>query len=246
MTYTNLGTPPRGSVIYPAWNPGFIKVVDQALSKAWHDLVDNDASVLETKDEDIITDCLLNNLTNLRRRSEIPGFNDAFFSLPSRDAKLPDCDGNSIDQMPDITIRLAKCRSGIADDRHDALFFECKVLDPSRGLDSYRVDGIDRFLSGRYAWRMPHAGMLAYVFDRRDTIPTNALITYSKRKNKGITIAEHLRLLGLPTKVVCASTPLVSEIAMTEHDRLAPVVDGKTFAISLRHMWLMPPVGMAL
>ena len=65
--------------------------------------------------------------------------------MPTRDSRLRDCYGESIDQSPDLTIYPAVPRRGIADDQHDALFFECKVLDKARGMDLYRANGIERF-----------------------------------------------------------------------------------------------------
>lgn len=237
VTYTNLGRPPQEPTVYPEWKRGLIRAVDQALCAAWNAVVIHHPHAIRTKDEDIITDALLEELTHLRRRGDVGGFTSAVFGVPSRDSKLPDCHGDSIDQMPDITIRLAMCRQGIADDRHDALFFECKVLDGSRGLDNYRIDGIDRFVLGRYAWRMPHAGMLAYIFDRKANTPTRALASYATRMNSERPISEHMRLVSGPDEVCCATPPHVSEIAMTLHDRSAPVIDGKTTTIALRHMW---------
>lgn len=240
VTYTNLGNPPQEPTVYPEWKQGLIRAVDQALCVAWNAVVINHHDAIRTKDEDIITDALVEELTHLRRRGDVGGFTAALFSVPSRDAKLPDCHGVSIDQMPDITVRLAMCRQGVVDDRHDALFFECKVLDGSRGLDHYRIDGIDRFVTGRYAWRMPHAGMLAYLFDRKANTPTRALTSYASRMNSGRPISDHMRLVGGPDEVRCGAPPHVSEVAMTLHDRTAPAVNGETSPVTLRHMWFKP------
>ena len=235
--YTNLGQPPQEPTVYPAWKRALVVAVDQALCAAWNMVLANHADAVVTKDEDLITNALLEELTHIRRAGYVSGFTSALFGVPSRDAKLPDCHGVSIDQMPDITIRLAICRHGIADDRHDALFFECKVLDGSRGLDNYRVDGVDRFISGRYAWRMPHAGMLAYVFDRSASTPTQALTRYCKRMNDGLPISDHMRLISGPDEVGSSTPPHASEISMTVHDRVAPVIDGETSPIAIRHLW---------
>lgn len=239
MTFTNLGDPPLELSIYPAWKSGLVRTVDQALCMAWSAVVTNHVDAVASKDEDQITDALLDELTRLRRRGDVRGFTDAVFAVPTRDSKLPTRDGTSIDQMPDITIRLAMCRQGVVDDRHDALFLECKVLDGTRGLDAYRVDGIDRFVSGRYAWRMPHAGMLAYVFDRKSDTPTLALSTYAAKTYNGRPIASHIGLTAGPEEIYGATPPLVSEVALTQHDR-ASSTGVPVSSISLRHMWLKP------
>lgn len=152
--------------------------------------------------------------------------------MPTRDSKVEPLDGDSIDQMPDITIYPANPREVVTDETQDALFYECKVLDRKRNLDRYRKDGIDRFLDGRYAWAMPHAGMIAYVFERSNTCPVSSLRSYFKRSLNGVAIAELVRCAELPIKVSEAPGADAADVALTRHSRT------RLPAIDLRHLWL--------
>ena len=190
--------------------------------------------------EDAITDQLITELVALRGNECPSGFHAGFFGMPVRDGKLPSWDGKSIDQMPDITIYPVVPRHNIADQRHDALFYECKVLDKTRGLDLYRSQGIERFTQGRYAWRMPHAGMVAYVFAKSESSPTTALTGYFTRTNQaGKKIGDELGVSTFPTLVPKAGAAHISDVAESRHIRSAPVIEGKKSVITLRHLWLV-------
>jgi hypothetical protein len=217
-----------------------VAVVDRALCEAWLRLMADHSVLVHAADEDMITEQLRTELAAMRKANQPPGFNDALFGIPTRDSRLRDCHGESIDQSPDLTIYPAVSRPGIADDLHDALFFECKVLDKKRGMDLYRANGMERFTTGRYAWRMPHAGMLAYVLDKSECSPTVALTDYFARSTAvGSTIGKELGVSEPPIQVMKARNTLVSVVAETKHLRAAPVVNGARSIIALRHLWLL-------
>lgn len=239
MSFSNIGIPPSSIAGYPSWSAKLLNVVEQALSEAWLHLIKNHFALISAGDEDVITNQLMIELVAMRGREQPPGFNSAIFGMPVRDAKLPDWNGNSIDQMPDLTIYPAVPRQGVADQRHDALFFECKVLDGRRGMDLYRSQGIERFTFGRYAWRMPHAGMLAYVLEKADCSPTKALTKYFSLPNSsGTTIGHELGASILPNLIARAQNAYVSETAESRHFRRAPLLNGVDSVITLRHLWL--------
>jgi hypothetical protein len=239
VSFSNIGVPPSSLAPYPPWGTKLVTVVEQALSEAWLRLIHNHLALITGGNEDAITDQLMTELVALRGNECQPGFHAGFFGMPVRDGKLPNWDGKSIDQMPDITIYPAIPRHNIADQRHDALFYECKVLDKTRGLDLYRSQGIERFTQGRYAWRMPHAGMLAYVIGKSDSSPTTSLTGYFARINQaGNTIGSQLGVFTPPTSVAKSATAYVSDVAESKHTRTAPVVSGSESVISLRHLWL--------
>lgn len=200
--------------------------------------------MLVTRDEDRITDRLLDVLVDIRTRGTVPGFTAELFGVPVRDAKLADCLGASIDKTPDITIYPAQPRQGISDGRHDALFFECKVLHLGRRLTQYGNEGIQRFLDGRYAWRMPHAHMVAYVFSIKDRHPVSALTTHFARQLSGPpkqTNGERLALRDWPIQVSPAGCANTRPIIQTGHLRSAPILPGQDNPIMLRHLWLCDP-----
>lgn len=226
MAFSSIGVPPPSLAPYPPWDARMVSLVARALGEAWLILISHHIALVQAGDEDRITEQLKTELIALRSSDQPPGFNDALFGMPTRDSKLRDCHGRSIDQSPDLTIYPAKSRLGIADPQHDALFFECKVLDRTRGMDLYRAKGIERFTTGRYAWRMPHAGMLAYVLDKSECSPTAALARYFVRPGAaGLTLGEGLGVFEPPGQVVSAWNRWLSDVAETRHLRTAPVVD---------------------
>lgn len=244
MTFASLGRAPAQYDAYPPWSPGLIVVVEQAIRQAWRMLVLGHQVVLATRDEDRITDRLLDILVDLRKSGAVPGFTADLFGLPVRDAKLPDWQGVSIDKTPDITVYPARPRQDIGEGRHDALFLECKVLDGNRRLTQYGDEGIQRFLDGRYAWRMPHAHMVAYVFSVTDRHPASALKSHFTRQRGGPprqTNGQRLALRDGPKEVLAAGCACTRPVIQTGHLRSAPVLPGRDNPIQLRHLWLCDP-----
>lgn len=244
MTFTSLGRAPAQYDAYPPWNPSVIVVVEQAIRQAWRTLLRDHQDVLATRDEDRITDRLLDILVEMRKGATVPGFTAELFGQPVRDAKLSDWCGASIDKTPDITVYAARPRQGISHDRHDALFLECKVLDGARRLNQYGDQGIQRFLDGRYAWRMPHAHMAAYVFSATDRHPETALKNHFARKRAGPprqSNGQRLAVCHGPTEVLPAGCAHTRPVVQTGHLRSAPVLPERDNLIVLRHIWLCDP-----
>lgn len=242
LSFSNLGIPPA-SRPYPAWKPLLIETVEKAICLAWDKVRTEHPDLIARADEDYLTDQVKSELVALRRANKPAGFNDFVFGIPMRDAKARDGSGHSIDTMPDLTISLANCRREVDDDQHDALFFECKVLVPKRGLALYDKNGIQRFVTGWYASRMPHAGLIAYALDPMHKCPTLSLIPYLKRKERvtKITHAVGMKCTSGPTKVLAAPGPMAGDISETVHTRnflqTSPALPGD---IALRHLWLLP------
>jgi hypothetical protein len=238
MSFTNLGTPPPVDAVYPSWGSALIGMVDRALCIAWERVKTRHPALLQKADEDRITDQLKTELVAMRRNNEPPGFNSNLFGVPTRDSKLKDATGESIDKTPDLTVYPAEPRAGVADDQHDALFFECKVLDAKKGLALYCNEGIRRFVDGRYAWRMPHAGMIAYVLGKADRCPIKSLTKHLARRKGTSTIGSELGCFNAPTVAMQSPGTMASDVAETCHMR--HVKDGTVLGeISLRHLWLL-------
>jgi len=244
VTFTSLGRAPAQYDAFPPWNPSVILVVEQAIRQAWRTMLRDHQAVLATRDEDRITDRLLDILVDMLTDGSVPGFTPNFFGIPTRDSKLPDWLDVSIDKTPDITVYPARARPGISHPRHDALFLECKVLHQQRRLTQYSDQGIQRFLDGRYAWRMPHAHMVAYVFSAKDRQPDSALTTYFKRSRAGSPVqtnAQRLALESGPVQVAPAGCSHTRAVVQTSHLRSAPRLHGRDNPIVLRHLWLCDP-----
>ena len=242
VTFANLGIPPATRT-YPPWRQVLIEKVDWALCMAWERVCQGYPHLIAGADEDLLTDQLKTELVALRKADTPAGFNCYVFGVPMRDAKARTGSGSSIDAMPDLTIHLAESRPDVEDD-HDALYFECKVVAPKKGLSLYDKNGIQRFVDGWYASRMPHAGMVAYALDTNHTCPATSLAPYLRKKERtsGATNGERLRCTSGPIKKAMA-TPgmMVTDIAETVHGRLFPSQPHLNPSdISLRHLWLLP------
>lgn len=232
MAFSSLGKAPGALQSNPKWHKTLLEAAEAAICLAWARLKDKSDAAIRAKDEDKITNELLKELRYIRKNGDVARFTPEVFGMPTRDSKIESFDGDSIDQMPDITIYPANPREIVADDTQDALFYECKVLDRSRNLNQYRKDGIDRYLDGRYAWAMSHASMIAYVFERTNTCPVSSLRSYFKRRLNGIYVAELVGCSEPPIKITEAPGTNASDVALTRHKRkrLSP--------IELRHLWL--------
>ena len=240
MTFNSLGRPPAKYAVYPPWPAELVSSVERALQEAWRALLKHYPHVLATRDEDKITEALVDIMIDVRKRGSVPGFTPAFFGLPTRDAKHRDWTGKWIDQMPDMKVPLAFPRPNVAHDNHDAMFFECKVLFGKRQLRLYGDDGMERFVDGRYGWCMPHGHMVAYVLKAPSDQPQPALTTHFTRKRgkPPQTNGKRLAVDGAPSVVEPAACAITRDIVETEHLRSAPVLASGQNRIVLRHLWL--------
>jgi hypothetical protein len=177
-------------------------------------------------------------LVDLWKNKSVKGFTSKVFSQPTRDSKLPDFAGNSIDQMPDLTFYLVNPRNTVSDAQFDALFFECKVLKNNQ-MSDYAYEGISRFVEGKYAWRMKHAGMIAYDFRKKKNTAVMRLKQYfDNPRNRGVTPKEKLYCLGSPfTPQYNLTNFNGNNIAITIHERPNMGISQETY-ITLRHIWL--------
>ena len=99
-------------------------------------------------------------LIQLLNTGELSGFTAAVFAPPIRGQEVDNYSGKEKEKRPDLTfLRLAARPVS----NHHAQFYECKVIGRGRTVDDYHNDGVLRFVDGRYAWGMAHAGMIAYV-----------------------------------------------------------------------------------
>lgn len=239
MSFSNLGLPPAKRT-YARWDDAIVAVIEQALHEAWDRLRLNQPALLVTPNEDQITDQLKVELVAIRRSNTLKGFNCQVFNVPVRDGKLRSGSGHSIDMMPDLTFYLVGCRLDVDEDDHDALFFECKILDVTKGLSLYDKNGLARFVDGRYASRMPQAGMIAYVLGKNHTCPGISLPVYLSGTAKGSsqTNGQRLGWDSATSSTAPAPGPFCAKIWESVHGRKFVGHPGlKTDPISIRHLW---------
>lgn len=147
---------------------GAQSVIRTALRHAWSVVCARDSrNKLATAPESQITTVLqfaLNEL--LDDESEpVPGFSSNFFETIERGAEVVNYNGAHLEKRPDLRFRLQGRIPRVSDRTHYGLFVECKLLGSSHPLHLYGSNGIRRFVTGDYAWAMPHGLLLAYVRD---------------------------------------------------------------------------------
>src|SRR5258708_31137479 len=140
-------------------------------------LLEDDVVAVElaSASEPVITLRMQDALEVILNSVAVNGFSPAVFGPPIRGQELEDVSQKKLEKRPDLTFQQ---HVAVPATRHHALFFECKVLGRGRTVGDYVKDGVRRFCDGRYAWAMPHAGMIAYSFSTRFDSAWSVLTTY--------------------------------------------------------------------
>lgn len=228
----NLGTPPKGPSPFLAWTPRQLRIVERAIVVAWGHLMSAPAFVkwAERAIERDITVELQKQLIDLLNTNEVRGFTAAAFAPPIRGQEIEDYTGIEKEKRPDLTfLRLAARPVS----NHNAQFYECKVIGRGRTVDDYHKEGVMRFVDGRYAWGMPHAGMIAYVSPPPPSVAWAALEGYWKKDRKDTPLE------GLPTCALELDATASPTIAISVHARKILLPNcAEPGAIVLRHLWL--------
>jgi hypothetical protein len=224
-----LGKPPVSSTInakilsaivdaiHSAWAriPTFDYVKSQPFSPAhWHDEDELSVKLMEILNED------LDSSTTGPFRKEI-------LQSVTRDSKQSTADAKSFDQMPDLTFRMVHCAAGEERDE-SALFVEAKLVDSDKGCRQYVVEGLHRFVSGRYAPRVTFGMMLGYGATAFHQVDVHLTEYFTNARAK-------------PAKA-CRSTVLPSGIHAschtTRHKRRKPCPED----FRALHVWVTRPV----
>ncbi len=216
--------------IRSTWSATSINAVAAAIRDAWaqiesfeywkspkfEDAHYNDEDELTTKVAEILND-RLDNATSGYFRKEI-------FQTIVRDAKQSTANLSSTEQMPDLQFRLTRTAPG-EDREESALFVEAKLIGTIGGCSEYVINGLDRFVAGKYAPQTTFGMMLGYCTPEFND-PAVALKAYFK----GATSAAAKR---------CASTVTATTgHPTTDHPRAAPAAP--TFRAI--HIWVERPV----
>lgn len=230
--FNNLGLPPspKFDAPFPAWNQKDIRLVEQAIVLAWQHLHRDVAAKhdLNGKSEVEISVKLIDILEGMLNNASVKGFTGRRFCPPARGQELVDVRGEKLEMRPDISIRLVSSKPYT---QHNSLFFECKRISPKRRVADYINEGLIKFCDQRYAWGMPHAGMLAYVQDLKPA--PQAKIALEKHWAKNPTSLT----VPLCNVVVESSGSIV--VTVTKHKRPVPLPNGDASGdITLRHIWL--------
>lgn len=139
------------AAIKDAWNQ--LEVFKYYKSGQFDHLHYLDEDELTTKLAEILNDKLSNNVDVYFRKEN--------FQTVIRDGKQSTSSTNSTEQMPDLTFRMIKSMPG-EDVDESAFFVEAKLVAAENGCRQYVVEGLYRFISGKYAPRMSIGLMLGY------------------------------------------------------------------------------------
>jgi hypothetical protein len=142
-----------------------ILVVHQVLAAAFAILRKNEYDLAGAK-EDPVTMWLRNVIENdLRQSGAVPGFNKRTFEKVTRQQESENYNGTKIRPTPDLV--FIPRRGGNADrilSTHFGLYIECKPVGPDHGVTkAYCKNGVERFVTGDYAWAMTVGMMVGYA-----------------------------------------------------------------------------------
>ena len=130
-------------------------------------------------DEDELSTKLVEILNDRLTFNEGGDFRKEMFQTVVRDGKQSSATLSSTEQMPDITFRMMAPAFG-EDADESALFVEAKLVNAIDGCREYVVNGLHRFVDGRYAPRMTVGMLLAYAVEDYCE-PQSALTEYFQR-----------------------------------------------------------------
>lgn len=221
---------------FPEWSDALLDCIDSAIKTAWNKVtVSSDEK--HTELENHLTNRLEYELHQMLDVENPIGFNRSRFQSPVRGAESCDYQDKSISKKPDLTIRLVDMRPGIRDGRQDAMFIECKLLDVDKRPLAYIENGIRRFVDGEYAWAMPHAIMLGYVFDK-SALPGALMRCFARNKAKDTV----MRCAPSGGALVSIATMRKPDTFRSSHSRTWSHPEyGDPGPINIYHIWLDVP-----
>lgn len=181
---------PHQGPIKSTLNKRAIRAIISAIQDAWGEIETFKywkSSPFEPRhfaDEDELSTKLMEILNyRLSNNAAVDEFRKEIFQTVVRDGKQSTASTRSIDQMPDLTFRMIQSAPG--EDRDEsALFIEAKLIDEASGCRQYVVEGLYRFVSGKYAPRMTFGLMLGYATVDFDDATTHLSTYYRNATSK--------------------------------------------------------------
>jgi hypothetical protein len=214
--------------------PSLMRVVENALSWAWRELLSDVAkgafSICGAK-EDEITTYLYGILCRMYARdpNTVPGL--ASFETPVREGNVANHDGAHPDRQPDLTFRPLRGHIPTVDASLAGIFVECKPVDADHSVTgAYCGKGLIRFVQGDYAWAVDRALMVGYVRNRCK-LPEGLRPCFGNGPQR-----VDYRPLGEIEEV--AETSEGDRVFQTIHSRTFLLGTGPAGPIILDHLWL--------
>lgn len=233
--FLNLGTPPHGPPPpFAAWSRKQIRTIERAVARAWATISSSPegSRLLASGTEPQITAALQDALIALLGSGEVAGYTPAIHGWPIRGQEAEDYTGTLLEKRPDLTFPRLSARPA---SNHNALFYECKIIGRGRSLSDYVTHGVARFQKGFYAWAMPHAGMIGYVFDA--SLGHADVALPAAWSGRATPLASFAPTAAVDFETLDSST----RIATSTHTRAFKLRNGVApGAIEIRHLWLRP------
>ncbi|HBB98863.1 MAG TPA: hypothetical protein DC054_26090 [Blastocatellia bacterium] len=210
-------------------------VVENGIRAAWELIRTNPRPGFDLLNayEDVITHELHERLYDeIFNKNVVEGFDRELLTVVTRESKVRNYDGATLDKMPDLLFGLAD-RPDVFRLTQDWLFVECKPVDSmhSAGVH-YCGKGIIRFVKGEYAWAMTSALMVGYARSGYTILPKLA---------DALKASSVVSTLEYPVHCRHSKAGLNSEVVhITRHARRFIYVETKqpAKAITIRHLWL--------
>lgn len=220
---------------HPAISVAVFLVIESGIRAAW-ELMRNDPRVgfdLSRATEDVVTQELYERLyDDVFNKNVVEGFDRELLTAVSRESKLRNYDGASLDKMPDLLFGLAD-RPDVFRRTQDWLFVECKPVDSLHSVGvHYCGKGVIRFVRGEYAWAMTSALMIGYA---------RSGYTISRKLNDALKVSTIISTLDYPYRCRRSTAgPSAEVVQITRHSRQFTYVETKKAAgaIVIRHLWL--------
>lgn len=226
---------PRGAETAPiraTLGPRQIKIIGLAIREAWSQLETfnyRKSAPFEKAhlyDEDELSTKLAEILNSMLNENSGGKFRKSIFHVVVRDGKQSTGNLSSHDQMPDLTFRMNASASG--EDRDEsALFVEAKCVDNRSGCSEYVINGLHRFVSGKYAPRVTFGMMLGYTVE-----------TY---KDVGQLLDGYYKLASSPEAKACKAPLTVFDQSLNFYKSEHVRQPGATPDFAALHLWLVRP-----
>jgi hypothetical protein len=213
---------------FPPLAEPHLDYIVRTIAVVWEGLSTRHPATMATGSEPEVTALLV---TALCRLIDVDPRWRQMVHLVTRGTETLNYDGRHLQKEPDLSIHLT-CRPGLF-----PFIVECKIIDAANGktVRLYRLEGIDRFLSGDYAWATREALMLAFV---RDGSTTAAALAPILRVPLAALPSSRL----IPASAVHGSSP-APDLAHSVHGRGfrypgMPILRDDPGPIRLLHLWL--------
>ena len=223
-SFISLGLPPtRPQEPFQAYDEHIVEKIEKAICAAWQLLKKSGVVDLATAAETEITAALQDSIIDVLNCGCVEGFVPEIFQQPARDASVRDYSGKYLEKKPDLAFTVMSAKPLSA---NKGLFFECKPI--GNVATYFGINGLERFCDGRYAWAMPHAGMIGYV--QRKSAPLSAQDAIEESVTAGSLVVQSHCGDGAAS---------YHPIWVSVHERKFTLQNGSPpGSITIRHIWL--------